>query len=135
MALLAIATVTSIAMFSNKEDALADFRTKKHAREATINETVTTITYTTDKDCTINYETEEFKCKQCFEFVLNNETIDRCIYLPEDGNATSDEASVKATVRNEIEERIPKERVSYTARSSKGKNVSLEKKSKEVVKK
>jgi len=129
VALLAIATVTSIAIFSNKEDALADFRTKKHARESTINNTVTTIMYTTDKQCTISYDSEEWRCRQCFNFTLQSEVINRCIYLPEDGNATSDEATVKEAVRNEIEQRIPKDKVSYTAREVEGQTVSLEKKS------
>ena len=134
MALIAIATVTSIALFNNKEDALADFKAKKHTRESTINDTVTTIAYTTDKECTINYETEAWKCKQCFNYTIQNSTYDRCIYLSEDGNAADDEAAVKATVRRDIEERIPKEQVKYTARNNTGQTIELEKKSAVVVK-
>lgn len=126
ISLLLISISTAI-MLKNKEELLAYFSEYKSKRESKINETITTINFTTDKVCYINYHTEKISCEVCFEYYINNESYHDCIGLQNDTTESQDNERVKNYTNAIIKTLIPIEEIGYKERDMKGKVIKAKK--------
>lgn len=125
--ILLIGSVLAIT-FDSKEDMLEYFKDYKKNRERDINNMVFSIKYTTDKECEINYESEEINCGICFEYFLNTDEdrkTENCIALDEESTIEQDDNIVKDYVKRVIETETPIEEIKYIKQAMKDRQMQL----------
>lgn len=110
---------------SNKEEALTYFRNYKDTRESNIEKAVATIIYTSDKECNIDYETEEIRCNVCFVFTAEGKDNDMCVGLKENSTQEEDDQRAINHVKEEIKYLYPMENVKYTKRAMKDRVIQV----------
>lgn len=109
-----ITSITSAILYNSKQEALDYFETYKANREKDIAKVVSTINFTTNKICTIDYESEDIKCRVCFNYTFNNRTVEDCLVIEETSNITQTKKDVENFVKKKIRKKYPLEEVSYT---------------------
>lgn len=93
--------------YNNIQDLIDEFNQYKSDRESgNLKITLPTITYTGDRVCRMNYDTEEIECLICYEFYDGNLTnsdkmYDSCVLVPYDAT------------RGEIDSIVEEEVTSY----------------------
>ena len=124
MILLLISIGTTITL-QNYEAARSYLVNYKSARENAIKSAVTSIKFTSDKVCTLDYETEEVNyCEVCISADYNEERIEDC--FPVEPETTKGEIikQAKEIIRERIDMMTPKEEVKYIDEKLKGQSVS-----------
>lgn len=123
ISLLLISIVTGI-ILSNKEEALNYFMTYKLNREDNIEKLVSSIKYTSDKNCQIDYYSEKILCSACFSYSFDDEILEDCISLAEESTIEEDDEKVKEFVRNQIEQyHYTIEKIGYVERDMKDREI------------
>ena len=110
---------------TNKEDMLSYFNIYKTNRENEITNAVITITYTTDKECKINYYSEKIECEVCFDFTMDNIIVPQCIGILENSITKEDDNRVKEYVKQFIEQHYPIEEIKYIKTEMKDREISI----------
>lgn len=146
---LLVTIVSAVALFSNREEMFNYFRTYKSGRETTIEELVSTIIYTTDKECKIDYSSERVFCNICFKYNVDMDDLNiskdtkdlglskeeaelyginleenyiilqDCINLNEFSSEEEDNQKVVEYVQRRLDSLIPAEEIGYKARDMK----------------
>lgn len=97
-----VTLVTSIIYFDNFQDARDYIRGIKQNRTDAINDARETIELTSDKLCTVDFETEEISCYVDYQFIHNNETIVGRAILEFDSTPLEDKQKIKEDVKDRI---------------------------------
>ena len=128
ISLVLLAGVSAV-LFNTKDELLTYFRTYKTDRERDVANALSSIKYTTDKECVIDYDTEEIYCMVCFEYdyTINEEimTNDDCLTLNEDSTIAEDDAIIKTYVDANVRVYYPKEEIKYKKASMKDRVISI----------
>lgn len=126
--------VTGIAIaapFLNKATALSHLQTIKAERATAISQSMDSITYTSDAECILDWDTEQPKCYVTVQYNYTydgNENSDEVTVRLSDGdNKTVIDATVRAYVQQEIELRYPKETVKYNMQNMTDRNIKIKK--------
>ena len=117
--LLMMMTFVQGTSFLTKEDAISYFTDYKATREVEINKTVSTITYTSDKVCSIDYYSEKISCKICFDYLINGNMENSCVFVKEDSSLKEDEERIQEFVITATKEATLIEKVEYVEREMK----------------
>ena len=110
-----------------------DTLTKEQALEVYNNQTsqdvtISNITYTSDKVCTIGEQDKDERgilketvivCEVCFDYLINNEVQNSCIFLKEGNDLKEDEKVVEEFVLTSTKEATLIEKVEYVEREMK----------------
>lgn len=129
ISLLLIVTATGIT-FSDKQEALNYFHDYKQDRESALADAVSSITYTSDEICKINYYTERIMCQVCFELdlLIANETkrLSKCVNFKEGLTESGIDARIQESVQLLLQKHYPIEEVNYVAKHLKDKKILLD---------
>jgi hypothetical protein len=113
------------ATFLSKSEALSYFTTYKAQREGTIKNAITTIVFTKDAECKIDYTSERITCDICYYFIYKGEERYNCIGINEDDTEKMIYDTVKSAVKMRIADIEPIEDVKFTTIKMKDKSTSL----------
>ena len=117
--------ITTINNYLTKESAYTDFYEYKNTTEKTLEKVATSITYTTNKTCEIDYKSEKALCGVCFNFSYLNDTYNRCKKLNENSTLSEDNIVVRNYVKTFIDNIMDKEVHKYTVRVMVGESIEL----------
>ncbi len=107
-------TLASAIVLDNKQIALDYFENYKIQREQSISNQ---IIITTNKICSIEYESEEITCQICY--ILEGETLNRCVEVPEGSTLTQDQDLIRDDAKDLVHA-LPIEQVEYIEREMEG---------------
>ncbi len=113
LGLLLVGSVIAIS-FNNKEDLINAFLTYKEQREGTITAIASEITYTSDKKCVMDYNSEVLVCEICISYEYDASVFDNCISVDPDYNSSQVDDRIRDYVRKQIRNRYPIETYTYT---------------------
>lgn len=124
IALMAIGFSFAVYLANTKEEALSYIDTKIAERDDAISSASITATYTTDKVCSVNLD-KEIRCKLCFDFEYNKETIDTCITTRNGSTTKEDDAKVRDKIMSIIDRDYMQENAEYTEAVRTGDKVTI----------
>lgn len=111
--------------FATKGEALSFFDTSKTERESDVKDVISSITFTTDKICEIEYYSERIQCKVCYEYTIERITRPACVTLQEGSTLAEDQEIINEMVNIEIESRYPIDPVTYKERDMEGDSLTI----------
>lgn len=119
---LMVIFVTSVTL-SSKEEVINTVRSLKIGIGNSISEATNTLTYTSDKECIIDFDSEEFVCNICFSYNYNSVTFDDCIPVPEETTENEDRDLIIGYVSDHVYSHESQREYKYIKRSLKGKKL------------
>ena len=124
--ILLLAGVGFAITLNSYEDARSYLINYKSARENTIDTAVSKIKFTTDKICTLEYESEQTSyCEVFISADYNDEKIEQCFPVEEDTTKTEIIEMAKERIRERIDMMTPREEVKYIKEKLKNQEYSI----------
>lgn len=116
---------SAIALYSSKEEARTAILNYISTRDTTVNQTVTTITYTKEPECKLIESKEKIYdvCIISFEFNYNKETIESQISVLGDSTDEEIDNKVNKYVKEHIKQNYPKEEFKYERTGFSGRKI------------
>lgn len=111
--LFSTSLVVGAALYESKANAISSLQADKIVREANIDKTLLDVTYTTNKICDIDYDTEIPSCHVCFSYVANGINVDDCVGVFENSATEEIDAQIKNAILERIDIIYPKESYTY----------------------
>ena len=96
----------------------------KTTRESDIAKVQLNIIYTSDKECTIRYDSEKPICSACYSFEYDGEVIVNCARLQETSTLEQDNELIKKEVKKLINRHFPVEEVRYKVDEREGNQIA-----------
>ena len=121
--ILLVGTVIAVS-FNSREELLDYFTSYKQQRESEINKLILTITYTSDKVCKIDYNSEKIYCEVCFSYV-GDDDAEECMTVSEESSVNEIDVLVKEFVRNELRQTYPIEEMEYTKENMDNRKITI----------
>lgn len=117
--------------FITKTEALNYFSTYKTSRESDIQDDIKiamTLTYSKDKICTIDYNTEEISCEICYTYEQPNNfnlTGEDCVGVSEDSTQKEEKVLIEQSIAKRIRDNYPIEEIQFMGGKREGKKVEV----------
>lgn len=133
LGLLLIGIVSAV-MFSNREEAFAHFNQMKSEREqGKVKGVVSDVVYLTDKECEIQYNSEQVLCSVLIQFKFLEKTYELLVPLDENGTPEQDDEIVELKLSEyldviELEHVETPEVVKFTAGERKNRQIDVKEK-------
>lgn len=126
LSVILMASIVTAPLLNSRAEAIALIQQNKLLLDEEVETDDITITILSDKECRINFETEETEnCKVRYEATYQGRIYEEKIELEEFSTLQEDETVIKNAVKAMIEEELNKELerdVSYKARDMRGRN-------------
>lgn len=121
LSLFLIGIVSPAMVLSNREESINYLKAYKESRDLQLKEIFSSINFTTEKECIIDYSFELPICSICFDYILDKEIKSTCISLKENSTLEEDENELKEYLTRET-----REEVIYTERIMKGRTLNID---------
>ncbi len=98
-----VLAVDTILMYPDVDSALNFLRQHKIGRDESVSSALSSIKYTTEKECIINYETEYITCNACVSYLVNDTLENECFMLPYNSSLAYDNALIRSLVKEIVD--------------------------------